>query len=375
MGLIDPDEVRIVFTTEFQRVAGRILEGKFDRIHIIADEASKTPYFRIFLPLADRLARHPEEYPESMLVLGDPQQAITVPEEFKEFRVPLLMNHVKGILKKYNLLDERWRMLTTSFRLPYPSHEPISHGFYDGQLNALYTASERMRIMKDIAQDELDKVVHQLKSGGLSLDNAKERTLINAVETAFSSDIPMILVNTQRFRAGDTFEEERVKIALILSALLQGIASRCVKSVSVTVTAPYNDLVNTLAYRFRKRGLARYIGLPRAITVQSMLGGEADVIVTMLGKEWTVGDLYSLTTLPQRIRLMMDYYETLYPREPEVLNVQLSRHRMFIAVIGNLNRLKWVKQRGDERISNTINHMLQMGEEEKAIYIDLRGRG
>ena len=106
-----------------------------------------------------------------------------------------------------------------------------------------------------------------------------------------------------------------------------------------------------------------------------MLGGEADVIVTMLGKEWTVGDLYSLTTLPQRIRLMMDYYETLYPREPEVLNVQLSRHRMFIAVIGNLNRLKWVKQRGDERISNTINHMLQMGEEEKAIYIDLRGRG
>ena len=373
MGLVDPDEVRVVFTTEFQRVAGRIPKGKFDRIHIIADEASKTPYFRVFLPLADRLARHPEEYPESMLVLGDPQQAITVPEEFKELRVPLLMNHVKGVLRRYGLIDERWRMLTLSFRLPSPSHEPISHGFYEGQLNALYTASERMQIMRDIVQDELNNIIQELRNRGLLLDSAMERELISAVETAFSSEIPILLINTRRFRPGDTFEEERVKVSFILSALLQGIASRCPEPVSVAVTAPYNDLVGTLAYRFRKRGLARSIGMPKAITVQAMLGGEADAIITMLGKEWTIEDLYHSTALPLRARLVIDYYETLYPREPEVLNVQLSRHRVFLAVIGNLNRLRWMKIRRDERISRTVYHLLQMGEEERAVYVDLRG--
>ena len=122
MGAIDPDEVRMIFTTEYQRIAGRLadVERSYEHIHIIADEASKSPYFRIFLPLADKLARNPEMYPKSLLVLGDPEQAITVPEEFKEYRVPLLMKYVRNVLKNHGLYNKRWKMLTLSFRLPSP---------------------------------------------------------------------------------------------------------------------------------------------------------------------------------------------------------------------------------------------------------------
>jgi hypothetical protein len=44
-----------------------------------------------------------------------------------------------------------------------------------------------------------------------------------------------------------------------------------------------------------------------------MLGGEDDIIISLLGKEWSAG-------------ANDDEGETIYFREPENLNVQFSRH-------------------------------------------------
>jgi len=58
-----------------------------------------------------------------------------------------------------------------------------------------------------------------------------------------------------------------------------------------------------------------------------MLGGEDDIVISMLGKEWISG-----TNDDEEV--------TIYFREPENLNVQLSRHKLMLIVIGNLQTLR-----------------------------------
>lgn len=375
MGAIEVDEVRFVFTTEFQRISYRLSDVNLDRIHIVVDEASKSPYFRVFLPLADMLVRHPEQYPSSMLVLGDPQQAITVSEEFREYNIPLLMEYVKRVLRRNNLFGERWVMLDTSFRLPRPSEEPISEGYYDGMLNAYYSASERLSKIRDSIIDNRNKILRILDSCGINVTSEETRKIIDSIETAASDlkNAPLVLAETNHFLGGDTFDDKRVKPALVASAYLQAASKLGGNAFSVAVTAPYSDLVNAISFRFDHKRLSPRIGKPRSVTVQSVIGGEADVIVTMLGKEWSFMD--SRFIPPSA--LSSEYRETIYPREPELLNVQLSRHRTLMIVIGNLGRLRRLQAdhhyqfRGVERIRKTIHKMSELVEEGSAVYSKL----
>ena len=100
-GRLELDNVKLVFATEFQRVFARLGERMEESVwmHVVADEASKTPFFIVFLPIAEEIVRNPESYPISLTVLGDPQQAITVPEAMKAYRIPLLMRHVEKVLE------------------------------------------------------------------------------------------------------------------------------------------------------------------------------------------------------------------------------------------------------------------------------------
>ena len=173
------------------------------------------------------------------------------------------------------------------------------------------------------------------------------------------------------FRRGDTFDDTRASLALTVSSFLQAAASKSNYAFEVAITAPYSDLVNTVEFRFDRRGLSSAIGKPRITTVQSIIGGEADVVVTMLGKEWSLEDL-RLAPPSYRQRAMMDFYETLYPREPEVLNVQLSRHKSMLVVIGNIGRLRWLRVGRDDRIAKTGERLLSLVEEGKAVYVNLR---
>jgi len=348
VGDIDQD-VKIVFATEFQRLSSRLLEYKPSKIHIVADEASKSPFFRVLLPLAEKIAREPEEYyPHSLLVLGDPQQAITVPEEYKTIKVPILMKFVEKVLKSKGL-DDRWVMLDTTFRIPNPSENPISYGFYDGKLMARYFANERIGEMRDSILDNVDIIRRTVKTSGLGSEMEVEK-IVAGFEEAVSSYSPVVFINTRPFRGGDTFDYERVRLTSIAAAVFQSALKESGFKYRVTVTAPYCDVVNSVSFKLRRRNFPEL----NSATVQAIIGGEADVIIAPLGKEWAPDTVDETTT-------------TIYHKEPEVLNVQLSRHRSMLVLIGNLDKLK---RSGNSKIKKTAIKLEEL-KDHGAVFIDL----
>lgn len=345
---IDQD-VKIVFATEFQRLSSRLADYVPNKTHIVADEASKSPFFRIFLSLAEKIAREPEEYyPHSLMVLGDPQQAITVPEEYKIIKVPILMKFVQKILRSRNL-DDYWVMLNTTFRLPNPSEDPISYGFYDGQLTARYFAKERMKELRDEILDNFTRITHILKQINLGSHSEVEK-IAYSIEEALSSNSPIVFIDSRPFRRGDTFDPDRVKLATIASAIFQVANKICQFGHSVTVTAPYSDVVNSVSFRFRRIGIPG----PNVATVQAIIGGESDVIIAPLGKEWAPD-----TVIDQSLT-------TIYHREPEILNVQLSRHRAMMILIGNFEKL--MKSR-DQKIKKTALKLSELENEGGVVFV------
>ena len=364
-GDIPTDSVRLVFTTEFQRITGRFAGSPPKAIRLVVDEASKTPYFRALLPLADKLARESETYyPQSMAILGDPEQAIVVPEEYKERNIPLLMRYVERVLKRRNLFEERWIMLNRTFRLPSPSERPISHGYYNGKLIAYYNSEQRLKLIEEIIIDNSRKARRILQDLGIDVRSSKVQALLDAIDEAYTSRIPILTIETRRFRGGDTYEQERSELAFISSAYLQALSKLSSGyQPSMVITAPYSDLVNNVSYRFNMRGLTPRIGKPQCVTVQSMIGGEADIIVTMLGKEWSVQDAgYTAYRWSEP--------ETIYPREPELLNVQLSRHKMGMIVIGSIENMKYLHD-NRRRIRTTFREILNLTEEGKVVKLSL----
>jgi len=205
---IDTDEVRLVFATEFQRVTARV-QGKMGgsvRMHVVADEASKTPFFRVFLPIAEEVVKNPESYPLSLTVLGDPQQAITVPEAMKAYRIPLLMRHVERILEEHGMMEERFQMLDMTFRLPGPSEVPISYGYYDQKLHALYRAEERLRLLEEAFVDNRSAVERSLSRMGIDPFRTEFKKILDGLEEALKAHSPVFVIRTNRFPAYDTFE-------------------------------------------------------------------------------------------------------------------------------------------------------------------------
>lgn len=338
MKSIDPRNVRFVFATEYQRITPKLVE-KPDEIRFIVDEASKTPFFRVFLPIARSIIRNPEEtYPKSMIVLGDPQQAISIAAEFKTFRIPLLMNYIKSVLERHNL-EEYYKFLDTTFRLPGPTETPISRGFYEGKLKAKEHFKVRYnKLLAGGLEDVLDK--SKTKMGKiLDLSKSTVKRVTETIDEALINGIPLIVFKTRKFPPGDTYDRSRAYLGYltglylsIISIILHGGNP----AFGISLTAPYSDLAYSTGYYLKKKLIETGISTDhlRYATVQSIIGGEDDVIVTMLGKEWLAGDDFSYysfaTTRP----------ETMYFSEHQVLNVQLSRHRLLMIIIGNIDRLK-----------------------------------
>jgi len=134
------ENVRLVFATEFQRPYIEDKKGKRP-IKVIVDESSKSPYFRALIPMVRRIAANQyRDFPEALVALGDPQQAISITEYGRDI---LLMNVVRRKLREHGL-EGRYKLLDVTFRLPAPSHEPISAGYYYGLLKAMEDGSRRL---------------------------------------------------------------------------------------------------------------------------------------------------------------------------------------------------------------------------------------
>ncbi len=370
-GDIEPGVVMLVFSTEFQRVSGRFRDRP-GRTHLIVDEAGKSPYFMAFIAVADAIMRF-RDYPASLVALGDPEQAIAVPEEFKP-TVPLLMNRIMKLLHESGLDRVNYEFLKITYRTPKPSEEPISHGFYDGRLQAHHTASYRLRDVRYVFEDGRGRVLSLLRSIGA--DDSETMRIHDAIYGAVTSDLPMVVLDTGReftpaSRKVPTYDAFRARVAAKAALVLQAYASIEADSphFKTIVTSPYSDMASNIGFTFASKYTGRATRLlpPDSVTVHSLIGGEADAVVAVMGKEYVSGTLRSSPFIDE------DALLTVYFNEPQVLNVQLSRHRRLLVLVGSVDRLAAIRGKREWRkLSRTAEKIIDLAEREQALRLRLQ---
>jgi len=323
------DDALFIFTTDYQRVSSRMRKSGYKFIPFI-DEASKMPFYLPFNPVSDAelkaLAQGNAGIMHSLVIVGDDRQAVAVGPEYQGYgRFLLALPKVEEVLR--NLNSRQFMTLDTTFRLPEPTQQPISDGFYSDvgiRLKAAENAKKRL-------EDRLRNINWEERLGkckGFANDYLWDR-VISSVKDALSSLIPIIMVNTKRaISPGEYSEPVRVKLAAYYAILLRCLLGN---NVGISVIGPYRDLVEDVRYYLKKIDLRKIGGVNinnvRLLTVQSMLGDEDDIVIVLLGKEWDV-------------RSYDDEGLTIYFREPENLNVQLSRHRLMLIIIGDIQMLR-----------------------------------
>jgi len=336
-----------VFTTEWQQIT---IEVPNATIKLLVDEASRSPLHRPFITMAKTILtkalRNEQFYIASFCVVGDPEQAIALEPEYSD-RGYLIMNAVKRFLEEQRLTDRAFAFLEYTKRLPRPTEEPISKAFYDGRLKSRKEAREALSVF---SYEDVRKACERILAANPS---RYVKHLCSLVESAVTTQTPMGIVATPTFPAGETFERERVKASAILAAIF-ALAN---ESLEIAVTGPYVDTVlNAEAYYRRLIENIKPPSWPKVTfsTVHSMLGDEADVVISVLGKEWTgAGD---------------DSYTTIYFDEPELLNVQFSRHRRLVIIVGDLERLKSSAAKLDQKLG------LKLAQERGPPYISKQKR-
>lgn len=361
-------DVKIIITTEFQKV----YSDEHRCYHLLLDETSRTRIHEPFIVHARELVKVVEEGEDlegSISVIGDPMQAIVLPESYalqhhkrkkrlvlERFIVSLLEH--EGISPSREILEltdlaykylkgKYYELLETTWRLPAPTEIPISKGFYHGRLKAKSDVSERLRSL-EMEPVSSDILVH---------DYVKEA--VEIVEEAVSTGRALIVVEPVEgggtkdyadFRKDALFSPIRAKWAIAFGLALSSTTLRPTR-----VLAPYVDQAfytklecQRLLPRFEEKVDLDFT------TVQKFLGLESFNVVAVLGKEYG----------------WKKKKKTIYFREPELLNVQLSRHKGILVVIGNLRRLYKEAKKADmlERVEKyrplwvTAKHLLNLVE-------------
>jgi len=337
------ENTKVILTTAYQIPYLQKLD-QVDRIHIMIDEASKSPLHVPFIPLSQEFLEYLKEKKErtsSLNILGDPMQAIGI-DELKGRRDLLLFLKVcKGLLNKPNLenknildiltearkdLEKKYLVaLDLTFRMPSPSEEPISYGFYDGILRAANSAESRLRGLWD------KKRAQELTS----MDETFKR-VVKSLESSLTTGRPIIYVHTKERHEykdsyGELFDKKRAEIGLYYATALAYITNEPVSVITTYVDQAHhmkNLYLRDFSPVFKNTGSNISF-----LTVHRALGSENEHIVAILGKEYA-GEIGE---------------ETLYYAEPEVFNVQLSRHRKTLIIVGNL-----------QKMYNTINELHRM---------------
>ncbi len=343
-------EVRIVLTTEYQRVSSR----DHDTIHLLVDEASRSKLHRPFIAsardLTSKLERGEEIY-GSINVVGDPMQAIVLGEKYwmsrriREERL-IIEAFTKNllILEGFDVKDDPielmklahkhlsgkyFELLRRTYRLPSPTEAPISEGYYDGLLEARYSAKD---VLKGLWAGRT------LPSGDKLL-----REVYNIVEKAITTGIPLIIVEPSKDRRGYEYFQSLMRTGAIYSPIRAKLSMAFAITLTLTteketyVIAPYRDQVQRTMLELRRSYSSLIGGLRdkiRFATVQKMLGSEADNIVAVLGKEYHGGE----------------DEPTIYFKEPELFNVQLSRHKKVLVIIGDLMGLYKQASEADQKL-------------------------
>jgi hypothetical protein len=344
------EKVRIVFTTEWQSATVGLERETF----ILVDEASKSPMFHAFTPISREMLRGKtidthRLHLRGLTVIGDAQQAVNLEPEYRSLmgRELLLLRYIEDIIRnacKTGVIkncEDYLLILRETLRLPCPSETPISYGYYDGLLRAVYTLKDKINIdvlsLINECLDEAYKAMSPLRRYLGRITNVvteyveKIKTIIDSYKSMSSEPKPpLVVIDTgpYRYERGKEIEPHRVAIASAI-ALLLAQTLKCVytcnrRLLTLAVIAPYSELVNSIYQTFlymesmlNSYDLENYVQFS---TVHAFLGGEADFVIAVLGREY-----YSSL-----------YHLPIYFREPELLNVQLSRHKLMLTVIGSV---------------------------------------
>ena len=190
-GIIDKN-TKIVITTNYQRVFNKIESGEY---HILIDEASKSPLHIPFQSMANEILKE-KAINGSISIVGDPKQAISLSEYYRGNRKRFLMMEyfLRGLMginatdmisdgdilirAKKELGEKRFVFLDTTFRLPGPTHNAISNGYYDRQLKA----KKDVKALNII--DKIDKTVLTKLKDENSLLQKVGNTIQNAIESS-----------------------------------------------------------------------------------------------------------------------------------------------------------------------------------------------
>jgi len=187
------EKTRIVFTTEWQSVPLNLDRNTF----ILVDEASKSPMFHAFTPIARELLREKtlDLYGlrlRGLTVIGDIQQAITLEPEYSSLKgrelllLPYIEHSIQSVCRSgiVENCEEYILMLQETLRLPRFSEDPISQGYYRGLLKAVHTLGDKLdRSMLSLCTECIDEAYNAInKSLGSYLTPKLNRVLLEYVK-------------------------------------------------------------------------------------------------------------------------------------------------------------------------------------------------
>ena len=322
------DKVVLVASTDWQRVSARILSSK-EQYYLI-DEASRMTFVRLFIPIADAIARGRSEGEiRGFAVIGDENQAVGLSYEERE----QLFLHAVRKIENSDYVDVI--PLTISWRLPEYTARPIKYGFYNGNLtgrgNPLTIQATHEEVKKLLETEKRCKKYEKYIE--MFLNVAMQHPLVH-------------LELGEHFRSGEKYDEKRAELGWCMAYVL----SQLVKNKRISVVVPYTKMA------FAVRILGQ---LPNVVTatVASYLGREDDIIISIFGKE------------------QASNCNTYYMQDPYTFNVQMSRQRNAIYTVGSAEILKMSseyctkltqKKRQDrlkegwDKLTRTLDMLLQM---------------
>jgi len=310
------EDVKIVISTEFQRASARLKTIRL--FYLFVDEASTSPLYLPYTPLSDIALKNLMEERRGVLrrlfIVGDERQAIGLEEKYRHSIDLLVLPKIVELLSREGLLYSNFKHIGITLRLPEPTEKPLHEGFYApiGGLQAFYKFSVRARELRlDSWRDRWGKC------GNIELPH--KENILNIIQKMLSSEQPLGVINIKEsYAAGERVEPYRVKVAIGLAALF-----RCLyPNLNIAMIGPYQDLVLTAKVNYNSK--YKQYGYVNFSTINLMLGKEADIVIAVLGKEW-----YGDEDTP-----------TIYFQSPNLLNVQFSRHRAMLIVIGDVVRLR-----------------------------------
>lgn len=330
---VDKD-VKIIISTEYQRPYFPTEK----EVCLLIDEASKSPLHQPFITMTNQLLNVAGRGPlRCISVVGDPKQAISVRSEYRGSGRKLLLmeNLMEGYLtssghdtsnqditelaRKY-LRGNVYEFLDLTYRMPHPTEEAISSAYYGGSLRAAYDVSTRL---KGLGEPNV--------ASKLSAVNDKFRKTVEICQEGLSTQRGIIYVKVEQDYPFDDmsdmmlYEENRAEAGLYFATCLSAVTGK-----NCAVLTTYIDQCQQMKLLFQKNFVPKVKDIIPEIqrsvsfgTTHSWLGSEEDIVIAVLGKARAGGSS-----------------STIYFNEPELLNVQLSRHRRILCVVGNLTALR-----------------------------------